>query len=167
MQRINVYADPAGDAIEGSMLAGWFDPDKATRFDAETEWDGHDMVDINTGSNWIDESLYLTAKGRWVLEHDAHRCDNSPDTFRFVTMAAAREWLLRNHHDEAVERHFGPVEEERGPGRPEVGPRVEIRVPQAMLAKLDAFAAELQVSRAEAVRRIVERALEQIVPAGP
>jgi hypothetical protein len=50
-------------------------------------------------------------------------------------------------------------------GRPEVGPVIQARIPPALLAKLDAYAAGQGTSRAETVRQLVERALEQAVPA--
>lgn len=40
-------------------------------------------------------------------------------------------------------------------GRPEVGPRVQVRFEEPTLVKVDEFAAKLSVSRAEAVRRLV------------
>jgi hypothetical protein len=41
-------------------------------------------------------------------------------------------------------------------GRPPVGPRVEIRVDPATLARLDEWATNHHLSRAEALRRVLE-----------
>ena len=50
----------------------------------------------------------------------------------------------------------GDVVTGRGRGRPPVGPRIDIRLSAAVLAVLDAEAAELDVTRAELVRSIID-----------
>jgi hypothetical protein len=44
-------------------------------------------------------------------------------------------------------------------GRPVVGPKVETRLPESVLAKVDAFAAQHSLSRAEALRQLVDEGL--------
>lgn len=44
-------------------------------------------------------------------------------------------------------------------GRPAIGERVELRIPPPLLARVDAEAARLGVSRAEAIRQTIERGL--------
>lgn len=77
------------------------------------------------------------------------------DGYRFVSEHAAREWLLGNGHDNAVSTHFDPVEEERGPGRPEIGKPINVRLGDDLLAEVDRFAADTGRNRAEAIRRLV------------
>lgn len=151
MARINVY--------EEAGLAGWFNPETATCYNQGKEWDGNNMVGVITRSQWVDEYLYRTAGGRWVLNHDASRYHNGSDDYRFLTDDEARDWLLRSEiNDKAIEEHFGELEEERGPGRPEIGPPVNIRLGD-LLPKIDARANAEGVTRAELVRRLVAAAL--------
>jgi len=136
---------------------GWFDEAKATYWKADTYWDGEQRVDVNTRTRNSGQGLYRTAQGRWVLRHFSSWVDEQ-DRYHYTDTDEARDWLTRNGEDEAVKEHFGRVEEERGPGRPEIGGAVLLRLGD-VLPKLDAWAAEQGVSRAEAVRRLVSAAL--------
>jgi len=167
MQRINVYADPDldFDAATGGTgrpkLAGWFDLDRATRFDEDRDFDGHNWVSVATGSQWHHEYLYRTAQGRWALQHTSNY-QGTLDRWEFITPDAAREWLLANGHDEAVREHFGEVEEEAGPnlgGRPEIGPAINVRLPKQLLGLVDDHATAHRLTRAEAIRRLLDQAL--------
>lgn len=44
-------------------------------------------------------------------------------------------------------------------GRPEIGQPINIRLTDDLLSRVDAFAAAREVSRAEAIRRLLDRAL--------
>lgn len=152
MARINVI-DEAG------QLVGWFDDEKAERFAEDRDWNGSNWISVATGSQWHHEALYRTAGGRWVL-HFWSQYQGVPERYEFISDTKAREWLLKNGHDEAVERFFGPVEEERGPGRPEIGPAIQIRLPQELLDKIDARAQESGSSRAETIRQLLAIAMQ-------
>lgn len=142
---------------EGNLV-GWFDRAKAEEFREATRWDGSNHISLATGSQWDHEILYRTAGGRWVL-YSWSQWDGRPDSYRFVSGYKAREWLLLNEEDAAVEKHFGEIEDERGPGRPEIGPAVLIRLPEELLAEVDRRAEAEEVSRAETVRRLLGEAL--------
>lgn len=159
MRRINVYAH---DEIDGRYLAGWFDLDKAEQFDAGKEWDGNNMVSKATGYQGHDEWLLRTAGGRWVLGHSNHDLRTGPagDWYEFTYEDKAREWLLRNELDDDAVRLFGPIEPERGPGRPEIGPAVNTRIPDDILAQVDRYASEGGVSRAAMIRNLLVEALD-------
>lgn len=45
----------------------------------------------------------------------------------------------------------------RGPGRPEVGPRIAVRLPPELIDRIDQRAEEEQVPRAEVIRRTLDR----------
>ena len=152
MARVNVF-DECGE------LEGWFDEAKAEEFKEATRWDGSNHISIATGSQWDHQALYRTAGGRWVL-HSWSQWQGRPETYRFVSDDKAREWLLKNEHDEAVEKYFGEIEEERGPGRPEIGPVIQVRLPEDLLTKVDAAAEKAGLSRAETIRQLLEGALE-------
>lgn len=159
MTRINVYSKAGLSDFDGyglkPELLGWFDPAKSEGFEQDEKWDGSNMVGVMSGSQWIDEHLYRTKGGRWVRNHDATRYCNGPDTYEFLTDEQAKDWLLRSgNHDDAVERLFGEIEDEKGPGRPEIGTPVQVRLGD-LLGAVDAYAAECGIKRAEAVRRLV------------
>ena len=152
MARVNVIG-------EHGELIGWFDDEKAEKFKEMRDWDGSNWISVATGSQWNHQDLYRTAGGRWVLHHWS-QWQGSRDWYEFISNERARDWLLKNGHDEAVERLFGPIEEERGPGRPEIGPAIQIRLPEDMLARIDQQAKELGTSRAERIRQLLAQAMQ-------
>lgn len=156
MTRINVYDY---NEYDGQTLIGWYDWDRADRYEADARWDGHNHIDINTGSQWDHQILLRTAQGRWVL-HTWSQRQGRDDTNEFVDEEAARTWLIANGQDGVVQEWFGAaVEPERGPGRPEVGPAFSLRFPPALLARVDAVAAAEGTSRAAKIRQLVEAAI--------
>lgn len=165
MARTNVYIYPNIDDDFGAwaesegrpVLAGHFDLDKAERFKEDTEWDGSNHRSLATGIWYRHEALYRTAGGRWVKNWWS-QWQGETETWTFVTDKDAEQWLLLNGHDEAVERFFGEIPEEVGPGRPEIGPPVNVRLGEH-LTGVDAYAKEFGISRAEAVRRLVAAGL--------
>lgn len=161
MARINVYTygDPEAydPDYEGPTLAGWFNPDSSAEYKEDTEWDGNNHISVNAVGPYGHQILYRTKGGRWVL-HFWSQWQGVSEKYEFVNDATAKDWLLRNAHDEAVKQHFGELEEESGPnlgGRPAVGPKVETRLEKDVLEQVDARAAKEGVSRAEMLRRLV------------
>ena len=167
MARINVYRDNDDyhRCGEGSarLLDGWFSPDSATAFEEATRWDGSNHISIPTGSQWNHELLYRTSGGRWVL-HSWSQWQGSQPAYRFIGEDAAREWLLANDHDDAVTQWWGAPEAERGPGRPEIGTPINVRLGDDLLAKVDAIAAADGASRAETIRNLIRRAAASAEP---
>ncbi len=157
MSRISVYeTDEYGD----TRLAGWFDLDRATVIDSGTRWDGNNVVPIATGSPWVDESVIRTAGGRWVIRHNATRYRNGRDSYRYIDDDTARLWMVANEAgDDVLAAYFGTIEEEVRFGRPEIGPQIKVRVPEDVLAQIDARAATTELSRSAWVRRAIESAL--------
>ena len=150
--RENVFDD------EGNFI-GWFDRAKAEKFEEATWWNGSNPVSYATGSQHDHEELYRTAGGRWVLLRWSNWSGVKP-RYRFIGDDEAREWLLLNKKDAAVERFFGEIEDEVGPGRPEIGPPILVHLPAEMTARLDALAERDGVPRAEVIRRLLGEALE-------
>lgn len=143
----------------------WFDEDKAEEYEAATSWDGQNHVDVNTGDRFKHQALYRTAGGRWVL-HTWSQWQGSQPVFEFVDEDLARDWLIKNDQDKAVQDHFGPPEDERGPGRPEVGGLVTARLGDDLLAEVDAMASAAGKTRAATLRELVDAGLKAagIVP---
>ena len=162
MNRINVYShdDPLvtwdDDPSErnAAQLLGWFDYDKAEKIHEDTEWDGSNHISVATGSQWDHEMLLRTAQGRWVLKTYSNR-QGVMDSYRFVKDGEAREWLLSNNDDANAAKYFGPVEEERGPGRPRVGEQVCFTVAADDLAAIDAIAEYISKARSAVLRDAV------------
>ena len=140
--------------------AAWFDPASSTLYRAAREWNGRNRASVITGDEYADEYLYRTRGGRWVLNRDTTRYDDGGDRYEYVSDTEARDWLVRSQDNEAaLAQHFGPVEEERAPGRPAVGDQVNIAFPADLLAAVDAAARASGVSRSEWVRRAARAAL--------
>jgi hypothetical protein len=154
MARQNVFWEDDGG------LAGWFDTAKAECFNEATRWNGNNHISVPTGSQWAHEELYHTVGGRWV-KHAWSQWQGTLPRWTFVSEDEAQEWLLLNEEDEAVGRLFGDVVEESGPGRPEIGPAVHTRLPEELLAQIDADAKAHGESRAEAIRRLLAKALPE------
>lgn len=147
MARVNVYHD-------GKL--GWFDPAKAERFTEATWWNGSVHISKATGSQWDSQAVYRTKGGRWVLRCWSRR-QGEGESYRFISDEEAKKWLLENEEDEAVQRYFGEIEEERGPGRPAVGPVLNVRLTEEQRDKLKALA-DGGESLAAVVRRLVDQA---------
>ena len=154
MRRVSI-TETSGDGQ--ISLAGWFDYDKTEAFTEATYWDGSRHASVNTG-HWSEghQTLLRTSQGRWVL---ASERGGQQDAFCYLSAEAAREWLIRNHRDDDVERFFGRLEDERGPGRPEIGEAINVRLGDKRLARVDAFAAGRELTRAAALRNLVDAGL--------
>jgi len=154
--RVNVMAYDDGSGL--SEFAGWFELNSAECFEEGTHWDGHNIVGDESGiSRGVGYSeLVRTAGGRWVLHTDRRNYFNGHDQWMFITPDAARDWLIRGGGwDDVVERYFGEIEEERGPGRPVVGAASSLRLGDDLTAALDTEAAAKGVTRAALVRSVL------------
>ncbi len=139
---------------------GWFDRDAAEAFAESTTWNGEDRIGVVSGipHRFGGETLYRTRGDKWVRNRDATHFHNGLDEYEFLTDEQAREWLIKTGQDEVVERFFGELEEERGPGRPKIGPMTSLRLPADLTERIDAARTDNE-SRADAIRRLLEKAL--------
>lgn len=161
MNRIKITKSELNYDDEGTTLTlvGWFDSDSAVEYREAREWNGQNLVGVNNLGDYGHQILYRTAMGRWVL-NTWSQWVGVPQTYEYVDDQRARDWLLINDHDDAVTKWFGFPEPERGPGRPEKGPAVSVRLDD-QLAPVDTYAAAEGISRAEAVRQLVALGLNQ------
>lgn len=81
-----------------TVAGWWFDLDAAERFIERTVHDGRNAISVNTGSQWYHETLYRTAKGRWVLRR--------VDAWEECSPKVAAAWLILNGHDDAEVKYF-------------------------------------------------------------
>lgn len=103
--------------------------------------------------------LLLTKQGQWLYGHITYR-QGQGDRYERIIPDEAREWFIRggSEYDEDIARYFGELEEERGPGRPTEGTRIDVRVPADLLAKVDEQRErDGDSSRAETIRKILAR----------
>lgn len=144
---------------DGGVL-GWFDPDTATEYREAREWDGSNHISVPTGQQGRHQALYRTSGGRWVLRHYSDWQGEMP-SHEYITDGQAKDWLILNEHDAAVEDHFGAIEDERGPGAPVTvgGKPINVRLGDDLLAKVDQRAAEAGTSRADMIRQLVAQAV--------
>lgn len=157
MARINIHSIDENTGTR--TLLGWFDPDAAETFTEAKAWNGDIHLGVISGGQLGYQALHRTKGGAWVMESNFRREFNGPHTHEFITPEQAHDWLIRSEiNDEAAERFFGEVEEERSPGRPEVGPAFKIRFEQDLLDWTDAQAKAAGVSRAELIRQYVKAA---------
>jgi len=82
----------------------WFDKDTAESWEEATYFNGNNHISKATGSQWEHETLFRTAKGRWVVFHRS-QWQGSTDTWCEVSKADAVKWLLANGHEDAAEEH--------------------------------------------------------------
>jgi hypothetical protein len=155
MDRIKITETDEYGEVTG---VAWFDRDAAEQFKEGTEWDGNNHRGVISGLQIGGECLYRTKGGRWVRYYDASSEFNGPEFYEFITDDAARVWLLRADEDAAVEKYFGELEDEKGPGRPEVGPATNVRLGEELTAKVDGARRDGE-SRAAAIRRLLTEAL--------
>jgi hypothetical protein len=61
----------------------------------DTRWNGNNHISVNTGSQWIHETLHLSAKGRYYVE-TVSAWQGSLPSAEFITPEEAARWLLAN-----------------------------------------------------------------------
>lgn len=74
---------------------GWFDIDRATRFDESTHFDGSNRISDATGSQWEHEYLYYSRAGAWILNRTS-QWQGTTDTYRKIGESDAAGWLVHN-----------------------------------------------------------------------
>lgn len=177
MPRITVHRyDPDGNQVEA---VGWFDTERAEAVEEADPMTGARFAQLKKrgqSARFVRETLYRTHNGRWVHKETAHigpdgkwvddENDASPQLgqprrYRFLTDAEALAWLANHSHQKHIDRFFHDVR--TGPGRPEIGQPVQVRLGE-LLPLVDEWAAERDCSRAEAVRRLVQTGLAHEEP---
>ena len=153
--------DSANYANDFDPTIGWFDMDKATRYDDGRYWDGSNTRGNCSRSQWVREYLFLTAGGRWVHNIDSTSLQQG-DAYHFMTADEARDWLVRSEANEAaLAEHFPTMPDESGPtmGRPAIGEQISVAMPAELLARIDASAEQANLSRSAWIRWACEDGL--------
>jgi len=76
----------------------WLNLETAEWFREDTEFDGHNQISVNTGSQWVHECLYRTAKGYWVLNRWS-QYQGTQATWERISPTEAAAWLIKNLHE--------------------------------------------------------------------
>ena len=75
------------------------DTDRATKFWREQrDWNGNNHIGRSSGSQWRDDTLYKSSKGRYYLE-TCSRVQGEGDGAEVRTAPEAAAWLLENEYE--------------------------------------------------------------------
>ena len=75
------------------------DTDKASKkYEDASDWDGSNNISRATGSQWVDQRLYRSRKGRYYLVTHP-RIDGQNDHAEWVSNQEAARWLTLNGHE--------------------------------------------------------------------
>lgn len=114
------------------------------------------ILDTDTAQYWAvgvtdtgECRVWLTRAGRWVY--------TATKRTEAITADQAREMLAGAGYHDAVRDHIDKPRS--GPGRPEIGPEVKVRLPESAVIQLDALAQANGTSRAEELRTLILDAL--------
>lgn len=142
-------------------LVGWFDIGKSSRYEDTMQWLGEYYISRATGDQYSRETLYRTARGRWVLSSWS-QMQGVQTTWRYITHTDAVGWLVRcNYPDAEITKAAGeeiPSEAMDVGGRPPIGPRVCLTLPAEVLARVDERASAAGVPRAAYLRDVITAA---------
>jgi hypothetical protein len=159
--RTSVYRYPRGYHEVGE-LDGWFLPEECEAIVERGVISDEEFAAARRKGpvRGVIETLYRTPQEHWVLRHGwRDSAGGIPDSYEFLTDDQALEWLTRQDYEDHVERFFGTLPTERGPGRPEISGRVQVRLGD-LLERVDAYASQGGISRAHAIRRLISAGLE-------
>ena len=171
MTKITVYRyNEMNSPVEAQ---GWFtleDAEAMPEADPMTAARHAQAMRRGESARGVKETLYRTSHGRWVLKTAWHidecgrfvddesdvdpRSGSGGPRYRFLNDAEAIDWLHRNYYEDRIQQHLPDMPDERGPGRPEIGGRIQVRLGH-LLPAVDSYAADHRCSRAEAVRLLV------------
>jgi hypothetical protein len=87
---------------ESGEQISWFDPEAAVKVSETTFWNGNNHISRATRSQWNHEALYITRKGRMVLNHWS-QWQGSVESYIEISVDQAAQWLIQVEQTEADE----------------------------------------------------------------
>ena len=99
-------------SLEGSVV----NTQNAKRiWEEKTWWNGSNHCSVNTGDQFLHQTLYESRRGRYYLEHTSQWQGSRPRA-EWVSPEAAARWLILNDHElpTELERHREEIEESDG-----------------------------------------------------
>ena len=70
----------------------------------------------------------MNAAGLLTMNRDADQRSEGDPRYRFLSDADAIDWLRRNRYEDRIQQYLPELADEREPGRPEIGGRVQVRL---------------------------------------
>lgn len=68
------------------------------KWEEDTFWNGSNHISRATGSQWSHETLYLSKKGNYWIEHTS-QMQGSVDHAEWIDQHGAATWLIVNGHE--------------------------------------------------------------------
>lgn len=79
------------------------------QWDEESDWDGSNNIGRSSCSQWHDQTLHRSRKGRYYIEYRS-RVQGENDHAEWISTRAAARWLLANDHE--LPADLAPLEDE-------------------------------------------------------
>jgi len=96
---------------DGDKTGVLVDTDKAKQsWDEATYWNGSNHISKATGDQFLHETLYLSSKGRYYIEHSSQWQGSVPSASE-ISKEEAAKWLILNEHDDLPEELAGLLDE--------------------------------------------------------
>jgi len=89
---------------------GWFDLNRATKYEEDQMWDGNNYRSKATGDKFTHQALFKTASLHWVL-HSWSQWQGSVPTWSTIPEEDAFRWLIANGYGHEVPEKFLAQEE--------------------------------------------------------
>lgn len=77
----------------------WFDLDKAEEYKENSFHDGRNFISKATGSQWEHEAIYITAGGKFILNHWSN-WQGSVETYEEISADEAARWFAKQGFDD-------------------------------------------------------------------
>jgi hypothetical protein len=75
------------------------DTGKATKeYAEERDWDGNNHIGRSSGSQWHDQTLYRSRKGRYYVVHESH-VQGEKDWAEWLSPERAAAWIVLNEYE--------------------------------------------------------------------
>ncbi|MGH8469367.1 MAG: hypothetical protein ACREVY_10430 [Gammaproteobacteria bacterium] len=103
-ERIHSSGNAPGD--DGTVV----DTDRASdQWEEKSEWNGSNHIGRSSGSQWHDQALYRSRKGRYYVEHRS-RVQGQRNHVEWVSPEEAARWLIYNDYE--LTQDLGHLEDE-------------------------------------------------------
>lgn len=95
-QNVYIYSDYGEPVYDG-----WFDTDKATRYEEPQMWDGAKHIGVRSRDAHRGTNLYKTASGAYIMHHYS-QWQGETSKWRKCSIEEAEEWLITCGFDDEV-----------------------------------------------------------------
>ncbi|MER6605771.1 hypothetical protein ABT282_07600 [Streptomyces sp. NPDC000927] len=131
--------DPSGNTLHGIFHS---DLPGVEHFEGLGQGDDNPIYGVN--------DLWRSDTGQWIWG-TTNTGNDSQYAYVGIEPEVARDWLEKNEHPEAVDRYFNKP---RG-GRPRKGEKAQVRIPQALLDRIDTDAERNNLDRSDMLAQLI------------